>query len=196
MPFPGGGADKIGNRYELRWTVRQFIRLLTGEVTWIRLEPIGAEGEGIEFRLERQDGRIEVHQVKRQQARRAYWTVADLNRVGVLEGIRKHAIEGDAEFVFVSTQALKSLPKLQFRAESTPDLSAFQASLTLELTGAFERFKKELGEASDEQAWESLRHTRWTTLDEQTLTDMVLALLEAQLTGDPRTASDALATFA
>ncbi len=61
MPFPGGGADKVGNRYELRWTVRQFIELLRGDAAWIHLEPIGAEGERIEFRLGRNDGRIEAH---------------------------------------------------------------------------------------------------------------------------------------
>jgi len=132
MPFSGGGANKIGNRYELLWTVRQFIRLLTGEVTWIRLEPIGAEGEGIEFRLERRDGRIEAHQAKRQQAGKGHWTVADLARVGVLEGIRRHAMIGDAEFVFVSTQAPKSLPELRDRAEIAADFSEFRASLSLE----------------------------------------------------------------
>ena len=68
MPLPGGDADKAGNRFELRWTVRQLIRLLTGGAAWIQLEPIGAEGERVEFRLERNDGRIEAHQVKRQQA--------------------------------------------------------------------------------------------------------------------------------
>jgi hypothetical protein len=28
MPLPGCSTDKIGNRQELRWTVRQFLRLL------------------------------------------------------------------------------------------------------------------------------------------------------------------------
>ncbi|WP_089727003.1 ATP-binding protein [Candidatus Thiosymbion oneisti] len=196
MPFPGGGADKIGNRYELRWTVRQFIRLLTGEATYIHLEPIGAEGEGIEFRLERQDGRIEAHQVKRQQAGRGHWTVADLAREGVLEGIRKHVLAGDAEFVFVSTQAPESLPELRERAEIAADFPAFRDSLSLELKRDFDRFKQGLGEASDEQAWKALRHTRWTTLDEQELDSTVLALLDAYLTSDPQAAYGMLAAFA
>jgi hypothetical protein len=34
MPLPGGDADKAGNRYELRWTVRQLIRLLTDEAVY------------------------------------------------------------------------------------------------------------------------------------------------------------------
>ena len=45
MQLPGGEADKAGNRFELRWTVRQLIRLLTGDAVWIQLEPIGAERE-------------------------------------------------------------------------------------------------------------------------------------------------------
>jgi hypothetical protein len=145
MPLPGGDADKAGNRYELRWTVRQFIRLLTGEAAWIHIEPIGAEGEGVEFRLGLADGRIEAHQVKRQQAGKGHWTVADLDGVGVLDGVRKHTVDGDADFVFVSTQAAKSLPELRDRAESAPDFSAFQAPLSLELKGDFDGFQRRLG---------------------------------------------------
>ncbi|MGE5155196.1 MAG: hypothetical protein ACM3ST_14440 [Bdellovibrio bacteriovorus] len=89
MPLPSGDADKAGNRYELRWTVRQFIRLLTDETIWIELEPIGDEGGGIEFRLCRSDGRIEAYQVKRQQVGKAHRTFADLARAKVLEGLRK-----------------------------------------------------------------------------------------------------------
>jgi hypothetical protein len=80
MPLPGGDADKAGNRYELRWTVRQFIRLLTDDAVWIELEPVGEEGDRIEFCLCRSDGEIEVHQVKRQQAGKAHWTIADPRR--------------------------------------------------------------------------------------------------------------------
>jgi hypothetical protein len=137
MPLPGGDADKAGNRYELRWTVRQIIRLLTDDAVWIELEPVGEEGDRIEFRLCRSDGGIEAHQVKRQQAGKAYWTIADLARAHVLEGLRKHALDNDAEFVFVSTQPTKSLPELRDRAQTITDFSAFQKSLPLPLAGDF-----------------------------------------------------------
>lgn len=52
MTIPGGGTDKVGNRYGLRWTVRQFIRLLRDETSWIHLESFGAEGEKIEPSME------------------------------------------------------------------------------------------------------------------------------------------------
>lgn len=198
MPLPGGDAGKAGDRYELRWTVRQFIRLLTGDADWIHLEPIGPAGEKVEFQLGRGDGGIEAHQVKRQLSGKGHWTVADLGRVGVLEGICRHTVEGDAEFVFVSTQAPKSLQELRHRALSTEDegFTGFQASLTLMLTGDFDDLKDRLGNASIEQAWRALRHSRWHTQDEQGLGDTVLALLNAYLTGDPQAALGVLALFA
>jgi hypothetical protein len=196
MPLPGGGADKAGNRYELRWTVRQFIRLLTGDAVWIELEPIGEEGERVEFCLQRSDGRIEAHQVKRQQAGRGHWTIADLARVGVLEGVRKHAVEGNADFVFVSTQAPKSLPELRDRAGNATDASAFQAALSLPLKGDLDTLQSRLGLASGNDTLEALAHTHWEPIGERTLSDTVLALLDAHLTGDPQAALGVLALFA
>ena len=38
MPLLGGPSDKIGNRYELWWTVSQFVRIINGEAESIRIE--------------------------------------------------------------------------------------------------------------------------------------------------------------
>jgi hypothetical protein len=146
MPLTGGGGDKVGNRFELRWTIRQFIRLLTEEAEWIYLEPIGDAGDKVEFLLGTRDGRIEAHQVKRQQSGKGHWTIADMARVGVIDGLRKHAIDGDATFVFVSTQAAKSLPELDYRAKSADgNLAALQAALSLELSGELSELERRLG---------------------------------------------------
>lgn len=196
MPLPGGDADKAGNRYELRWTVRQFIRLLTDDAVWIELEPIGEEGDRIEFRLCRSDGRIEAHQVKRQQAGKAHWTIADLARAHVLEGLRKHALDNDAEFVFVSTQPTKSLPELRDRAQAITDFSAFQKSLPLPLAVDFDDLQRRLGVDSGEETWRAVRQSRWIPADERELGDTVLALLGAYLTGDPGAALAVLSVFA
>ena len=32
MPLSGGPSDKLGNRYELWWTVSQFVRIINGEL--------------------------------------------------------------------------------------------------------------------------------------------------------------------
>ena len=38
MPVSGGPANKIGNRYELWWTVSQFVRIINGIADSIRIE--------------------------------------------------------------------------------------------------------------------------------------------------------------
>ncbi len=124
MPLPGGAADKAGNRYELRRTVRQFIRLLTGEAFWIYLEPIGAEGELVEFRLGWENDRKEVHQVKRQQAGKGHWTLADLERVSVLEGVRQNAV---ASLVFHIFASLAEFERSIIRERTLADLAAARA---------------------------------------------------------------------
>lgn len=59
MPLPGGPSDKIGNRYELRWVVRQLVELVTGRLGWIRIEPPG--DNAIEFRCGRREAEF-AHQ--------------------------------------------------------------------------------------------------------------------------------------
>jgi hypothetical protein len=197
MPLPGGDADKVGNRFELRWTVRQLIRLLTEEAEWIHLEPIGDAGDKIEFLLCRADGRIEAHQVKRQQSGKGHWTIADLDREGVLEGLRKHAVDGDAIFFFMSTMAAKSLPELADRAKgANGDLAAFHAALSLALAGDLSQLQQRLGNVSGAQALQALCNSKWENQGESGLADTVLALLGAYVTGDPETAYGCLAGFA
>lgn len=197
MPLPGGDADKIGNRFELRWTVLQFIQLLKGEAEWIYLEPIGEAGAKVEFLLGRADGRIEAHQVKRQHCGRGHWTIADLAKVGVMDGLRKHAVDGDATYVFASTQAAKSMPELVLRAQgANGELAAFQAALSIGLTGVFSELEQRLGKVNSAQALKALCNSNWKNQDELGLTDTVQALLGAYLTGDPETAYDGLARFA
>ncbi len=197
MPLPGGDADKIGNRFELRWTVHQFIQLLKGEAECIHLEPIGDAGAKVEFLLGRADGRIEAHQVKRQQSGRGHWTIADLARVGVMDGLRKHAVDGDATFVFASTQAAKSIPELVLRAQgANGDLAAFQAALSIDLSGEFSELEQRLGKVNSAQALKALCNSDWKNQDEQGLADTVLALLGAYLTGDPEIALEGLARIA
>jgi len=45
MPLPGGSADKIGNRYEGRWTVSCLALVMADKAVAIELEP--PDGEGV-----------------------------------------------------------------------------------------------------------------------------------------------------
>src|SRR6266699_3711422 len=99
MPLTGGSADKIGNRYELRWTALCLVELLDGLAQEIRIEQPGYEGEGIEFVLLRH-GIRELHQVKRQTTKGAGWTVRSLSANDVLTNIEKRLRGNSDEFHF------------------------------------------------------------------------------------------------
>ena len=79
-PRRGGEADKIGNRYEGAWTVARLLEVLAGQVEWVRLEPLGDLGRGVEFILRRHGGAAEAHQVKRQTGNANEWNVGNLTR--------------------------------------------------------------------------------------------------------------------
>jgi hypothetical protein len=61
-PRRGGEADKLGNHYEVAWTVLQLLEVLAGRADSVTVEELG---EGVEFTLRRHNG-VETHQVKRQ----------------------------------------------------------------------------------------------------------------------------------
>ena len=47
MVLPGGSADKFGNLYEGRWTVRYLLDVMDEKYDSIRPEEPGAKGKGI-----------------------------------------------------------------------------------------------------------------------------------------------------
>ncbi len=125
MTLPGGPADKFGNRYEGRWTVRCMIDILEERADAIRLEPPGDLGEGVEFWLDGRDER-QWHQVKRQLAGRGRWTISDLKRVGVLAQFRRRLAASLTDTChFVSAHAAYQLDDLTERARKAASFEEF-----------------------------------------------------------------------
>lgn len=197
MPLPGGPAAKAGDKYENKWTVRQLLRLMEGEVEWVHLEPPGAEDHLIEFRIGLPEGAIEVHQVKRQNAGKGRWTVADLQRVMVLDGIARHAVEAGERYRFVSIDSVKGLRELADRARDSESAETFERDFltSIDLTTDLDDFCDRMGGMSRENAWATLQACRFVPQDEQELTDMVRGLLGARVDGDPAAVQDSLARF-
>jgi hypothetical protein len=75
MSLAGGPVDKLGNRYELWWTVLKVTDLLQGQRDTIRLEE--PDVEKAEFVLRGASGRS-LHQAKRQSGD-GNWTVSELS---------------------------------------------------------------------------------------------------------------------
>lgn len=135
-PRSGGEADKIGNRYESAWIVRQLLEILAGGAEALTVEPVGDIGRGIEFVVRRGDV-TEVHQLKRQHGSANSWSVATLRNLGVWDAARQH-IASRRHYHFVSMVPFRALQELTDRARQSNDLTTFiKEWLTNELNKLF-----------------------------------------------------------
>ena len=190
MSLPGGIADKLGGRYESRWTLRCALRVLAGQADGIEIEPLGASGEGIEFIFS--ERRVqERHQVKRGRTGVGHWTLAALNDEGVLAHFRR-ILEQGGRPRFVSAHDAHELHELSDRARASKTLRDFHARLG-------KGFDKKFGQLRawwnwDEQAaFEALKRTDVSSVGDDELAEWNLSVVERHLDGQPAQALASLA---
>src|SRR5438552_16895019 len=114
MPLAGGPANKLGNRYELAWTVSQFIRLVHDFGTSIRIEDPGiTKAEFIYTGTHR-----ELHQAKRSNPY-GKWSLSSLGAkdIELLQTIYFQLLGNTNSFVFVSSSDARELSELAERAQ-------------------------------------------------------------------------------
>ncbi len=100
---PGGSADKLGNRYEGRWVVRQLLRVLNEDLRSVKCEAIGDDEQGVDLWIERPDGVRQAQQCKIRNVSKDSWTIADLERRGILAAMKLHLDrEPSNEFALVT----------------------------------------------------------------------------------------------
>ncbi len=122
-PRSGGEAAKFGERYEGRWTTRQLLYILLGDVDSVTVEDVGEISLGAEFTIRRGD-EIEINQVKRQIGDANEWELHVLKANGVLAAAQHH-VSGGRQFWFVSTIPAAVLNRLADAARRSPDLQSF-----------------------------------------------------------------------
>lgn len=98
MTLPGGPAAKRGDRYERLCVVAECLRMLRGETEAIRVED--PKFEKVDFVVTLQSRR-EFHQSKRHHPS-GKWSLAELERDGLLSAIGSHLEFGDRRFVLRS----------------------------------------------------------------------------------------------
>jgi len=178
MPLPGGPADKLGNRYELWWTVLQVENLLRGQWDSIRVEVPG--DDKVEFELVR-DAVHSFHQAKR-NAPNGKWTIAELGSTdaGILQSIENHLRVPEVEYVFVSSSDAHEIAELSERARASASLKEFSEVFTSanEQQQRLTRLQKQWCNCDLETARDYLRRIEIRVLDERSLRDQ--ALLGAQ----------------
>lgn len=123
----GGYANKLGNRYELRWVVRQYLQVMVGELRSVTVEAVGDDEEGVDLWVERNDERREAQQCKGALAAKAMWTVSDLQQKGILLHLRDQLTRNEMnEFCVVSATPAPIFRDLtQSARDSTGDPVSF-----------------------------------------------------------------------
>lgn len=184
MPFPGGGADKAGNRYEALWTVRCLLQILKGEAQNITLELLGNEWQGVEFKLET-NNTFEYHQVKRQNGSDGRWTIADLAGKSVLSTAKSVISSDDSViFKFISQDSVANLPELNHRASETGSYDKFKVAINpKDHTEAFNKFV-DYWAVPEEQAFGYLSRFYCETISENQLREFIKAIAATLIEGN------------
>ncbi|WP_130864411.1 NACHT domain-containing protein [Bacilliculturomica massiliensis] len=128
----GGRADKYGNEYENRYLARLFLRLVNEEITSVTVEPLGLDGDGVEFITTYSDGTNAYYQCKASNTTHNAWSVADLKRYKVFERSRTiiERVE-NSRYFFISPLQYNGLDELCKRARtnmSAQDFITYQLS--------------------------------------------------------------------
>jgi hypothetical protein len=196
MPLPGGASDKFGNRYELWWTVSQFVRMLHGQGESIRIEDPGVTKAEFTIVTGR---RRELHQAKRSNPD-GKWSLSSLAASGVnlLQVIISELTGNDDLFVFVSSSDAPELRELSERARQAETLQEFESRFLAAKVQAdnFKSLIKYWGNSDSALAYDVLRRIEVRTIDEVNLDDKVRWGLSALFLSDPEAVCSELRCFA
>lgn len=184
MPLPGGTSDKLGNRYEGRWTALAIFEVLRERAEAIRLEPPGTEGDGIEFYV-RYSNHKHFHQVKRQRTG-GDWTIAALRGAGVLATFRDRLADPTAHCTFASTHSASSLQDLTDKARSALSWSEFERDFVISRADRRDlaAIRHALGATSGDALLDALRRIHVETNSEDGVRRNAMLHAEIVLQGD------------
>ena len=196
MPLPGGPSDKIGNRYELWWTVSQFVRIINREVDSIRIEDPTIDKA--EFVITA-GGCREFHQVKRSHLR-GKWSLSELGspKHQLLQTMFNQLSEStNTRFVFVSGSDTPELRELTERADSAKDMEEFESEF-VSAKSQKQNFNKLKDFWNDDTAtaYEILQRIEVRTIDERGIEEQVRDSLSALFLTKPDNVCAALRSFA
>jgi hypothetical protein len=185
MALSGGSAAKLGNRYELWWTVWQLVRMLDRKADSIRIEDPGVTKA--EFVISH-GGRRELHQAKRSHPD-GKWSLASLAApdMRLLQAIRAQLTGNDDRFVFVSSSDARELADLAERSQQAESLQEFEEKFLAakETRNLFERLQKYWNNADVATVFDILRRIEVRAMDEQGIEENVTWGLRALFLSNP-----------
>ena len=185
----GGPAAKTGKRYEDLCSVLRVSELLEGRVSRIRPEPLGDSGLGVEYELDRDD----VTWAEQAKSTADNWTIARLQREGVLEAAQFHIGEG-RRFRLVAAAQAGDLGTLAHRAQAAERFEEHIGSLGDRRRRHFSRIAA-VWDVSEEEAWRILRGIDVKHFPLDALELSVAATLQLLFVDDPEVVIGALRGF-
>jgi hypothetical protein len=190
LPIRGGAADKIGNRYERRWTILTLLNVFTCDAEYLQVEVPGEAGYGFEFVLS-VTGVYEWHQVKRGGHP---WRIASMR--DVLKPWWPKLQEG-GRCIFVSTAGAEELNELVERAAAADSWGTFDEHFLDARTqrDRFARLCEAWGTADGPAAYEALKRIGVCTIGEPQLNKLLEARLATLVTGKPSVVAAVLGTL-
>jgi hypothetical protein len=205
MPLePGGYAEKLGNRYEGRWGVRQLLRLLSEELVTVTIEPLGDDEHGVDLWIERRDGSRQGQQCKHHDKP---WTLADLSARGVLRAACFQLDRDPSyEFALISPSTSPALgPLCESARQSSGDAEQFYElqvqAISEDRRLAYRQFCGYLGLGPENHANRALAYGYLRRMfiecwpDSATAREDLLGLANVLVVGDPATVLAVLAGF-
>ncbi len=196
MSLSGGASDKLGNRYEIWWTVLQLVRLLNQKDKSIRIEDPTVEKA--EFVISAGD-REEFHQVKRSHPN-GKWSLSVLGgpKHRLLQAIFKVLSGNNARFIFVSGSDAPELKELAERADSAQNLQEFQDTFLNAKVQckAFQKLKAYWENTDTASAYEMLQRIEVRTMDEKGIKELVHKEIQALFLCNPVSVCDTLRSLA
>lgn len=193
MSLAGGPADKLGNRYELWWTVLKVMDILRGQWDAIRIEEPGIEKA--EFVLR---GALEksLHQAKRQSGE-GKWTLAELSSKDnpYLQTIGQQLQDPNTHIVFVSGSDAPELAELSTRAHDSASPEEFNEFFvqSKKHQAGFSQLQRIWSNCSAETARDHLRRIEVRVIDEKSLRDQTLMTAKALFLLSPATVCSVIA---
>lgn len=188
--FGGGVSDKLGNDYELEWTLRQLLGVLRGEAQCLRMEGIKPEFRGFEFAVDH-GSYTAWHQTKINNGK-GNWTVNALEREGVLSAFAARlGSVGNDRCVFVSQSPAVDLDDLSGKARFAESFADFHEAIGLGANAAFQSYWTKLG-VEPEVAFDWLRRTDFRTLPQPEIEAMNAAFIGLAFSGEAETVAAAL----
>ncbi|WP_316745461.1 hypothetical protein [Streptomyces sp. MK7] len=184
MGLSGGAADKAGNRYEDWWTALRAAELVRGRASWIRLEPPGPAGAGIEFQLEEPDATW-CEQVKDVPSKGA-WTLTAAGKL--LPPVLGHLAEGKKVRLVLSTGA-PDLDDVARRARAAQTLAEFETIITQPQASWFQSalasWKVDEATVDREAGWRYLKAVHVEHYSPEAVRRLVVSTYELLFVGDP-----------